>query len=407
MNAIRQKRLVPTAAIEGPSIVNLLSTIARMSGLGSAALLFAQCPLAVAAEPASDAATISVYATGFNNPRGLKFDAAGQLYVAEGGVGGSESTVGICTQVVPPVGPYTGSSTGGRISRVGPWGYRDTVTDNLPSNNSSPGNGSVVLGVADVAFVGPNLFGLLGGAGCSHGVARIPNGVVKIAPRGDRWSLVADLSAFQQAHPTAHENPADFEPDGVWYSMVEVDGALYAIEPNHGELDRIDLDGHVTRIADISATQGHVVPTALAWHDGAFYVGELSIYPIVAGAANVLRITMRGDVEVAATGFSDITGLAFGAQGEMYVLENTTGNPFPTPNTGDVVRVAARSPHDVPGLDAPARRGGDVIASGLLLPTAMTYHDGSLYVSVGGFGLPATGLGEVLKIRLHHEDKGW
>jgi len=34
-------------------------------------------------------------------------------------------------------------------------------------------------------------------------------------------------------------NPGDFEPDGTWYSMVAVRGKLYAVEPNHGELDII------------------------------------------------------------------------------------------------------------------------------------------------------------------------
>ena len=70
----------------------------------------------------------------------------------------------------------------------------------------------------------------------------------------------------------------------------------------------------------------------------------------------------------------------------MYVLENTTGNPFPTPNTGDVVRI-----------DHSGNR--TVIASGLFLPTAMTFGpDGALYVSNVGFGPPPVGMGEILRI---------
>src|SRR5205823_13835657 len=55
---------------------------------------------------------VAVFATGLNNPRGLKFGPDGSLYVAEGGVGGTNSTVGSCTQVIADVGPYTGSKTG-------------------------------------------------------------------------------------------------------------------------------------------------------------------------------------------------------------------------------------------------------------------------------------------------------
>ena len=61
--------------------------------------------------------SVTVFATGLNNPRGLKFGPDGYLYVAEGGAGGTESTtITQCAQV-PAVGPYTGGMTA-RISRI-------------------------------------------------------------------------------------------------------------------------------------------------------------------------------------------------------------------------------------------------------------------------------------------------
>ena len=70
---------------------------------------------------------------------------------------------------------------------------------------------------------------------------------------------IANLSAFIKGHPVANPNPGDFEPDGTWYSMIEAyDGILFAIEPNHGELDAILPNGFIQRIADISRVQGHV-----------------------------------------------------------------------------------------------------------------------------------------------------
>ena len=69
------------------------------------------------------------------------------------------------------------------------------------------------------------------------------------------------------------------------------------------------------------------------------------------------------------------------------MLQNTTGNhQFPTPGTGKVIRI-----------DPAGNR--TLIASGLFLPTAMTFGpDGALYVSNIGFGPPPNGLGQVLKI---------
>ena len=60
---------------------------------------------------------VTVFATGLNNPRGLKFGPDGNLYVAEAGAGGTTSTIGLCDQVIPPVGPYLNGSTA-RVSKI-------------------------------------------------------------------------------------------------------------------------------------------------------------------------------------------------------------------------------------------------------------------------------------------------
>src|SRR5581483_10378912 len=142
-----------------------------------------------------------------------------------------------------------------------------------------------------------------------------------------------------------------------WYSVVTVGTDMYAVEPNHGEIVKISSNGQISRLIDISASQGHIVPTAIAWHNGNFYVGNLGTFPIQ-GNSKVFKVTPTGAISVVDTGFSTILGITFDKSGAMYVLENTTGNQFPTPGTGDIVRI-----------DPYGKRR--TIVTGLNLPTAL------------------------------------
>jgi len=330
-------------------------------------------------------ATTSVYASGLNNPRGLKFGPDGHLYIAEGGTGGTDSTIGNCTQVLPPIGPYYGSTSGARIVSVVN-GQVTTIADSLPSSQTAPAPTPLVSGVGDIAFIGNDLDAVLAGAGCSHGVAGIPNGVIKVSS-DQSWNILANLSEWQMNNPVAQPAEGDFEPDGTWYSMISLGGNLYAVEPNHGELVKITPDGNISRVVDISASFGHIVPTALVFHNGNFYVGNLNTFPIK-GNSSVYKITPDGQIDEVATGFSAIVGLAFDKSGAMYVLENTTGNDFPTPGTGDIIHI-----------DRFGNR--TALVSGLNLPTAMTFGpDNNLYVSNWGFGPPAIGGGEIVKVTI-------
>ena len=325
-------------------------------------------------------AVVTVLATGFDNPRGLKFGPDGNLYVTETGTGGYTSTEGLCVQTIEPFGPELGSPVGGRISKVTMSGVRTTVTTDLPTIFSF----GDILGVADVAFMNGDLYVLTNG-GCSHGVIGKPSGIYKVNSNGTT-TLVADLSAWQAAHPVAHPEAGDFEPDGSWYALIARGNELYALDANHSELIKSDLAGNVTRVVDFSATEGHNVPTAMD-QGGEIYVANLGVFPITP-TSKIYRVNAIGKLAVVETDLSAPIGLVV-KKGRMYVLEMSVGTDFPEPGAGRIIRI-----------DPNGNR--QVVASGLSLPTGMTMGpDGNLYVSEWGFGFGREGgHGQILKVKL-------
>ena len=119
----------------------------------------------------------------------------------------------------PSPGSRLAPSTGGftsRISKIDSHGNVKKVIDGLPSSETSSMQGNPVSGVSDVAFIGNMLYALTAGSGCSHGLqGYLVNGIFKVNSNGT-WTMIADLSAYQMAHPVADPNPPDFEPDGTW-----------------------------------------------------------------------------------------------------------------------------------------------------------------------------------------------
>jgi hypothetical protein len=369
-------------------LIGSLSTLIVASAVGS----FAPGPSMAqqAIEP-----TPFILASGLEGPRGLRFGPDGYLYVAEAGTGGKTSTAGKCTQVPTPPGPYTGGLTA-RISKISPSGKVTTVASGFPSTISAGGT----IGVADVVFLDGELYAVVAGGGCSHGNPKSPSGIAKVDLKNGSWHLIADIGAWLKTHPSKYESADDFEPDGTLYSAIAHNGKLLTVEPNHGQVISVTKSGEIRQVIDISASEGHIVPTSIAARDGSLFVGNLNLFPINPQWARILTISKsdqddfddlppglqpaRGHRIVSSkAGFTTVVAVDFGPDGLLYVLELSDAAGFPTPGFGKVVRV---------------ERSGEIeeIVTGLAVPTGMTFGpDGRLYVS--NLGAAPAGAGQILR----------
>lgn len=369
----------------------LLPIAALLTLAGSLVPASAQTPI--------DASTVTPWVTGLQGPRGLVFGPDGNLYVAEAGTGGTNSTGTTCTQVPGPIGPYKGGATA-RISRIDHSGNRTTLATGLPSAANAVGD---IEGAADVVFLDGELYALLEGGGCSHGNPTLPNGIVKVNTNSGNWKYITDLSVFFAEHPAAYPDAGDFEADGTPYSMIAYRGNLFSIEANHGQLVRTTPQGANSLIADISAHLGHIVPTGLAEANGNLYVSNLGQFPITPNWEKLITFSRdvlftdptpgaqentgdKGRFHLAAVraGLSAAVSLKFGPDGLLYVLELSTAAALPTPGAGRVVRLRGDGTFE------------DVV-TGLTVPTGMEFGpDGALYIS--NFGAAPAGAGQILRV---------
>lgn len=338
--------------------------------------LFMALPVPSFADLSSNA---SVYATGFNNPRGLKFGPDGDLYVVEAGLGGTNGPTACVPDPPSPFDPYLSGYTG-QITKIDSLtGQKTVVAEELPSVLD---NTNTVLGPVDVAFVNNKLYAVVF-AGCARFFENVPTSVVRIN-QDKTWDIVADLSAFFRSNPVA-EPPSDFgdfEPDGAPNGMVSVRGNLYVVEANSGQLLRVSIGGQIDRVIDLSVD--HPVPASISYH-GNFYIGSFGNFTNDF-AGEVFKITPSGQKSTVASGLKPILGIVI-HRGKLYVLESV--DPFGS-GAGRVLRLSHSGKNEK----------SEIIAEGFTFPTAMTVGpDGNLYVSNKGYAF-GPGEGEVVRVEI-------
>lgn len=348
-------------------------------------------------------ADATVVMRALNNPRGLAFGPDGALYVAEAGRGGS----GPCFQsgAVVCYGP-TGAI--GRL--VG--GTQDTVVSGLPSIATAVGRAE-----------GPNAISLLGigGAYVTVGWENDPRlraqhpllagfaRLVRVFPTAlvprpahlpttlPEWEFVADPGNYEIS-----VNPDCGRIDDNPFGVLVAPGGVLVVDAGANAIVQMDVTGALSTFAafpsryseptgpacpvlpaDYPTTlPSETVPTSIAvGPDGAYYVGHLAGFPVVAGAANIYRVVDGAAPDVFLTGFTFIVSLAFDAIGNLYVLQHLDG---PGITTGSLVRVATDGSRTT-------------LIAGLIRPTGLAIGpDGAIYLSHRGISV---GTGEVLRIQ--------
>jgi streptogramin lyase len=341
-------------------------------------------------KPGAAGPTVTTYATGLTNPRGLTFGPDGHLYVAEAGVGGGTTAADIdpkCPAFVNVFSPFAGGYSG-RVIRVLPDGTTETVADNLPSVTD---NTLTSFGPTDVAFVGETLYVLIELGGCSHGLPEDLPAILRVNPDGSTTN-VANLNAWLAKNPPAFikdENPltTDLEPGGVFHSMFADGRYLYVVETNRGMLLRVDPRKRtIEKLYDMSIDQAEHNPIVMTRRGSDFYVGT---FGEDGGPAELAKFD-KGftSYSLPFQSLNPIVGLAWRGN-RLYGVEIF---PYDNPWTAETANLVTFDPR------TSERR--QVLTGFATLPNGLVVGpDGALYTSNQGVSFsPTGGDGSVLRI---------
>jgi len=313
---------------------------------------------------------VEQFATGLNQPRGMAFDAAGNLFVAEAGARDPDD----------PGRSQPEINHSSRVLRIDTRRHVTIAVDGLPyTRYTSSGD----VGASDVAVLNRALY-VLTGEGYDDQLSR---SVLRATPSTPPQRVVSLLNFAIDTTLLDYQQMAGGVPINPYAMTVAPDGsALYITDGASGRVLRATLDGSVRVFAELP----NMPPlTGLAFGpDGRLYFAMFSLLPHTPGSGEIWVADSSGQLSLATSGLTMPIDVSFDATGAMYILEFSKGiqpDQLYAAGNGRLLR---------------AERNGSptIVLDHLDYPTAMVFSQaGDLYIAVGG-AFTAPGQGAILKV---------
>jgi hypothetical protein len=261
---------------------------------------------------------VQVLATGLNNPRGVAVSPDGSLFVAQAGVGGKRcegsGQEAQCFGFTGSIDRIVGGKRERYAAGFGSGGGRDgSFAAGLDGVTIGPDG--AVYGIETAAGPNPNQFGP---------EFAMQSGRVLRVDHGAKTAIGDNVGAYEYKNNPASDD-RNSNPYGIAWSPI----GFAVADAGANALLLVNPSGRVTTIATFRPQKfgpyaAQSVPTSVVWHDGAFYVGELGGGGAPRGKARVWKVVPGQRPTVYATGFTTISGVAFGPDGSLYIDELST-----------------------------------------------------------------------------------